>query len=138
MTQDEMEQMRSLIAAATPAPVEWGTVKGKTIEEHVADFRDSMSAETAVSSDLHGVYIAGTETIVCHTGNGPTSEANAKLITFALNNLGKLVDELEKRDIQKAVLIREIERLRSGIQVALDHHKWGRYREMAECLELLT
>lgn len=92
----DLSQMRELIAAASPPPVDWGCVRGKSVEQHVEDFRGSMSADTAVGVDLHGVYLGGTETVVCHTGNGPTSEANAKLITFALNNLGKLVDEIER------------------------------------------
>lgn len=92
----DIATMRELISAASQPPVDWGCVRGKTVEEHVADFRDSMSADTAAGVDLHGVYLGGTEIVVCHTGNGPTSEANAKLITFALNNLGRMVDEIER------------------------------------------
>ena len=29
----------------------------------------------------------------------------------------------------------EVRRLRAAINIALEHHKWGRYRDMAECLE---
>lgn len=100
------QQIRELINAASQPPVEWGCVRGKTVDQHVADFRDSLSWYTAIGTDLHGVYLGGTETVVCHTGNGPHSEANARLITFALNNLGNLVDE--------------IERLRTALQVARD------------------
>lgn len=94
--ENDLARMRELIAAASQPPVDWGCVRGKTIEQHVEDFRGSLSAETAVGPDLHGVYLGGTEIVVCHTGNGPHSEANAKLITFALNNLGLLVDEIER------------------------------------------
>lgn len=92
----DLARMRELIAAASAPPVDWGRVSGKTIDQHVADFRESLSATTAVGADLHGVYLRGTETVVCHTGNGPTSEANARLITFAFNNLGLLLDEIER------------------------------------------
>lgn len=94
--ENDLALMRELIAAASPPPVDWGCVRGKTVEQHVEDFRGSLNAETAVGADLHGVYLSGTEKVVCHTGNGPHSEANARLITFALNNLGKLVDEVER------------------------------------------
>lgn len=92
----DLARMRELIAAASQPTVDWGCVTGKTIEQHVEDFRGSLGAETAIGSDLHGVYLGGTEIVVCHTGNGPHSEANAKLITFAFNNLGLLVDEIER------------------------------------------
>jgi hypothetical protein len=93
---DELAMIRELIAAASAPPVEWGTVRGKTIDQLVDDFRASLSWDTAVGTDLHGVYLKGCEAVVCHTGNGPHSEANAKLIDFALNNLGKLADEIER------------------------------------------
>lgn len=96
MTREDIQKIRELLAGASQPPVEWGCVSGKTIDEHVEGFRSSMSAETAVGQDLHGVYLGDSETVVCHTGNGPHSAANAKLITFALNNLGKLLDEIER------------------------------------------
>jgi len=91
----ELQQIRDLLDAASSG-VEHGVVRGKTPEQHAADLRDSLNWDTAVTTDLHGVYLAGTETVVCHTGNGPHSEANARLITFALNNLRAMVDELER------------------------------------------
>lgn len=95
MTNEEMQKVRELIAAASTG-VEHGCVRGKSIAQHGLDFISSMGADTAVGTDLHGVYLAGSETVVCHTGNGPHSEANARLITFALNNLSKLVDHIER------------------------------------------
>lgn len=95
MTRDELKLARGLIAAASQN-VEHGVIRNKTVEQHVDDFRRSLSWDTAVGTDLHGVYLDGSETVVCHTGNGPHSEANARLITFALNNLGKILDELER------------------------------------------
>jgi hypothetical protein len=95
LADDDLYRIRELIAAASRG-VEHGVVRGKTLDQHVADFRDSMAWPTATGTDLHGVYLAGTETVVCHTGNGPHSEANARLIAFSLNNLEMLVDELER------------------------------------------
>lgn len=95
MTPEDIARVRELIAAAS-TNVELGCVTGKTAEQHAEGFRNSMECDTAVGIDLHGVYLAGSETVVCHTGNGPHSEANARLITFALNNLGKIIDEIER------------------------------------------
>lgn len=95
MNTEDMQKIRELIAAASTG-VDHGCVRGKSIAQHGLDLINSMSSDTAVGTDLHGVYLAGSETVVCHTGNGPHSEANARLITFALNNLGKLVDEIEQ------------------------------------------
>lgn len=91
---DDLKRLEALISAASPAPVEWGAITGKTIEQHVEDFRSSLSWDTAVGTDLHGVYLSGSETVVCHTGNGPHSEANARLITFAINNFPKIAEHL--------------------------------------------
>lgn len=95
MTPEEIVQIREMIAVASTG-VEHGCVSGKSIAQHGLDFINSLGADTAVSADLHGVYLAGSETVVCHTGNGPHSEANARLITFALNNLGLIVNQFER------------------------------------------
>lgn len=94
IAEQELERIGALIAAADLEPVEHGCVTGRTLAQHGFDFINSLSAETAVGTDLHGVYLTGTSTIVCHTGNGPRSEANARLITFALNNLPRIVEYL--------------------------------------------
>jgi hypothetical protein len=98
ITKEEIAKIRELIAAATPPRVEHGVVKNKVIGEHENDFGDSLllgERNQDGTVDLHGVYVGMSEMIVCHTGNGPRSAANAQLIEFAINNLGKLLDEME-------------------------------------------
>lgn len=116
MTPEEIVQIREMIAAASTG-VEHGCVTGKSIAQHGLDFINSMGYDTAVGVDLHGVYLAGSETVVCHTGNGPHSAANARLITFALNNLGLIVNQYEhlqrKHDEWKKAA-QELDRQRSA------------------------
>lgn len=51
----------------------------------------SLSAEKSPRAELFGVCLAerdenGTQIVVCYTGNGPRSEANAQLIAKLLND----------------------------------------------------
>ena len=76
----------------TPAPVEVGILEGKTIVEQVAWYSESLSQGAIHDGlvDVWGVYISGTDTPICHTGNGPASEANARFITKCFNEYANL------------------------------------------------
>ncbi len=101
LTDHDRQQIKELLDAASQPPVEHGFVGPLTVEEHLQHLRSSLSWEGA-SDTIHGVYLEDGETVVCHTGNGPHSEANARLITFAINNLRKLVECIpnETGDVQ--------------------------------------
>ena len=77
-----MIKMRELAQKATPGPVEVGVIP-HDIEQQVAWYREAL-LQGAVESDgtikVYGVFIAGTDTPICYTGNGPTSIANAYFI----------------------------------------------------------
>jgi hypothetical protein len=73
--------------------IEWGAIKAKTDEQHIADFANTL-AITRKDHDLpedprelHGVFIAGTETVVCHTGTSPNSPAHAQIIAGLWNSV---------------------------------------------------
>lgn len=73
--------------------VEWGTSLHQPDEKHVEDLRDTLritreyfgteEEETAV----HGVYLAGTNTVLAHTGNSPNSPQHARILVGAWNQL---------------------------------------------------
>lgn len=69
----------------------WGATGEKTASEHMADFentlrltRENFNCED-VPVAMHGLYLEGTETVLCHTGTSPNSGANAQVLTGAWN-----------------------------------------------------
>ena len=74
---------------------EVGVVEGKTAEEHAADLANSISLTdqefgTSAPYDLFGVYVEGSETVLCHTGTSPNSGLRAKAMMGAWNFLHEL------------------------------------------------
>lgn len=71
--------------------VEWGATAEQRAEQHVDDFRETlrMTREAFNYADvpvrLHGLYLEGTETVLCHTGTSPNSGANAQALAGAWN-----------------------------------------------------
>jgi hypothetical protein len=70
--------------------VEWGAVGPKTDAEHVSDFADSLQITREHFSleddrSLHGLYLEGTATVLCHTGTSPNSAVNARALAGAWN-----------------------------------------------------
>lgn len=97
-TPEDLKRFRELIDAAS-SNVQYGLISGRTVEEHADDFRESLSKGKIGADgkvDLWGVYLKDTSIPVCHTGNGPTSEANARLIEFLFNSATFIFDELER------------------------------------------
>lgn len=72
-------------------PVEWGAIGPKTDEEHLDDFRRTLTITrdshgvTEEQTSLHGVYLRGTETVLCHTGNSPNGGSTALIIAGLWN-----------------------------------------------------
>ena len=65
--------------------VEVGVVGPHDTSKHIEHLRDSLEvAGHKGPYPLYGVFIKGTETIVCYTGNGPNGERNAHAIVDAL------------------------------------------------------
>jgi hypothetical protein len=70
---------------------EWGATEELTSEGHLAHLETSLrlTREHFNYSDIpvkmHGLYLEGTETILCHTGTSPNSPINAQALTGAWN-----------------------------------------------------
>lgn len=73
--------------------VEWGAIKAKPDEEHVTDFADTLAITRKDHNlpdgprELHGVFIAGSETVVCHTGSSPNSPTHAQIMAGLWNSV---------------------------------------------------
>ena len=84
----------------TPAPVEVGVLSDKTIDEQAKWYAESLGfgrIDEHGRVDVYGVYVAGTDTPICHTGNGPTSKVNAYFIAKCFNEY-----EAPERDFREA------------------------------------
>ena len=73
--------------------VEWGATAEQTANQHIEGFSNSLRLTREhfnledVPVQLHGVYLAGTETILCHTGTSPNSGPNARILVGLWNRL---------------------------------------------------
>lgn len=71
--------------------VEWGATDEQVSEKHIESFaktlrltRENFNYED-VPVRMHGLYLEGTETILCHTGTSPNSGVNARALAGAWN-----------------------------------------------------
>lgn len=72
--------------------VEWGAVAPKPDAQHLSYFKDTLDitrANFGLKGDqsLNGVYLDGTEVVLCHTGISPNSPENARIIVALWNYL---------------------------------------------------
>ena len=72
--------------------VEWGATAPHDADGHSAHVRSSV-IETAAHfgqtepQPMNGLYVEGTETVLCHTGTSPNSPTTARALTAAWNAL---------------------------------------------------
>ena len=77
---------------ASLGPAEWGTTEAFDADGHAAHIKNSVE-ETARNFQqegpqmMHGLYLEGTCTVVCHTGTSPNSPQIARALTGAWNRL---------------------------------------------------
>lgn len=69
---------------------EWGAVPARPDAEHVANFAKTLRItrehfSTEGPQELHGVYVAGSDVVICHTGTSPNSGVHARAIVGAWN-----------------------------------------------------
>jgi len=75
---------------------EWGATPELTSEGHLAHLENSLRLTREhfdyadIPVKMHGLYLDGTETILCHTGTSPNSPINAQALTGAWNWLHDL------------------------------------------------
>lgn len=71
---------------------EWGATAALDAEGHAAHVRESVEI-TAKHFDqtepqpMNGLYLAGTDIVICHTGTSPNSAQIARALTGAWNRL---------------------------------------------------
>ena len=77
-------------AAIKIGKVEWGTTHALPAEGHALHVLESVKI-TADNFDqtedqkMHGLYIEGSETVICHTGTSPNSPTHARILTALWN-----------------------------------------------------
>lgn len=84
-------------AALAIGPVEWGMTHEHTAEEHAVHVQKSVeiTAEHFAQEGpqkMHGLYVAGSETVIGHTGTSPNSPTHARILTALWNSF---VEEAE-------------------------------------------
>ena len=72
--------------------IQWGLSGPKSDEDHLADFASTLRLtrehfETVGDQELHGCYLNGTETVLCHTGVSPNSPIHARILVGLWNQL---------------------------------------------------
>lgn len=81
---------------------ERGATAPHDADGHAAHVRNSV-IETAKHFDqtepqpMNGLYVEGTETVICHTGTSPNSPTTARALTGAWNALHDQCAEIAKR-----------------------------------------
>lgn len=108
ISQDDLQGLYDLANAATQEPWQLGHSGTETLEAAVAYITDALTKSD--QPDLWMVFVGNAEVegntkIVAYTGNGPTSEANARfLANLSPENLRTLVMQIWQYE-------REIKRL---------------------------
>jgi hypothetical protein len=77
--------------------IEWGATEAQSDAKHVSDFKRTLKITrkhfgTEGDVALHGVYIAGENTVVAHTGTSPNSPQHARILVGAWNHLVELAE----------------------------------------------
>ena len=72
--------------------VEWGATAPHDIQGHIEHLRRTLEITDSTHgqsspTQMHGVYIRGTEIVLCHTGTSPNSPQHARIIVGAWNHL---------------------------------------------------
>ncbi len=72
--------------------VQWGATASLSADEHADHVRESVKAtaehfEQSGPQPMNGLYLVGTETVLCHTGTSPNSGEIARALTGAWNRL---------------------------------------------------
>lgn len=66
-------------------PCEWGATADASAEQHGEDLKNSIRLTSEFfdqvgDQQMHGLYLANTDVILCHTGTSPNSPMNAQIL----------------------------------------------------------
>lgn len=93
----DIEDIKALLNASSFAmyDMQWGAYGATSLEELADRHKETLSHSPSLI--VHSVFYGDPEEAitVALTGNGPTSEANAKFIVFAGKMIRELLDERE-------------------------------------------
>lgn len=85
-------------AALAIGRVEWGA----THELDSQGYADQTKTSVEITADtfgqeglqrMHGLYLKGTETVLCHTGTSPNSPTHARILTALWNNFVEVAED---------------------------------------------
>lgn len=82
---------------------EWGTTHEHTAIGHALHIRKSVKItakdfKQTGKQKMHGLWVEGTETVICHTGTSPNSPQIARALTGAWNQLVDIAAAQKRRD----------------------------------------
>ena len=77
-------------AAVRIGKVEWGTTHALPAEGHALHVLNSVNItaehfEQTEDQKMHGLYVEGSETVICHTGTSPNSPTHARILAALWN-----------------------------------------------------
>jgi len=87
---DIPDELEARLLAAGPA--QWGNTGAKPDIEHLVEFAQTLTLTrehfaTDGDAELHGLFLDGTNTVLCHTGVSPNSPVHARILTGLWNAL---------------------------------------------------
>lgn len=77
-------------AAVRIGPVEWGATDQRDVSGHLSHTKTALErtakhfGQTGPQA-MHGLYVTGSETVLCHTGTSPNSPTHARILTALWN-----------------------------------------------------
>jgi hypothetical protein len=117
-SENDFDELEALARAASQEPWQWGHSATETHEDAIKWATETIAASDA--TDLHMVYygnpeIEGDTRVVAYTGNGPTSEANARYLQAAQPaHVLAMLEMLRGARREHARLLRRLQRLEKG------------------------
>jgi hypothetical protein len=96
---DKQSTLSAMHAAALEiGKVEWGATAAIDAEGHAEHVKNSVEKtakffEQKEPQAMHGIYMAGNDVVICHTGTSPNSPTHARILTALWN---RFVDEAER------------------------------------------
>jgi hypothetical protein len=78
-------------AAVSIGRVDWGSTHALDASGHAGQTKSSVETtaekfEQEGPQEMHGLYLSGTETVLCHTGTSPNSPTHARIMTALWNH----------------------------------------------------
>lgn len=96
MSETEADDIQKLLDAYAQLPeVEWGSTHENTDAVHQEEFGETLRItrehfNLPETTKIHGLYVKGTDTVFCHTGNSPNGADHARILSWILINFPKV------------------------------------------------